>query len=307
MRLPSATFVDGDGFIERECPVCYYTYKIKASDWENKIFEYEVFCPKCNGSSPSDSWWTKSQSDLIRSLLTDRSLESNGEKLVMIRGLKNRFEGADCYEYVTYRKDRPYSFYNNPVGIKRTWENDVVCSSCGAEFKTVGNAFVCPCCSNDNVMRYYRPFLVTASDMLDCVCEMKDATGILKGEEEAERFGEELIYKMAEDIALGFQAYCQGIFRNIGIGEYADKSFESLAKADKRFNAIFGRKITDTTDNEMIDTTEAVLHKVFSFISKKRKENTPHIVIQDVCVTVNTLKNITERISKIAYGNGVTR
>lgn len=307
MRLPSATFVDGDGFIERECPICYYTYKIKASDWENKTFEYEVFCPKCKGGSPSDSWWTKSQAELIRSLLTDRSIESNGERLVMIRGLKNRFEGADCYETVTYQKDRPYSFCNNPVGIKRMWENDVVCSSCGTEFKTVGNAFVCPCCSNDNLMRYYRSFLMSSSDMLDCVCEMKETVNMLTDDEDAERFGEELVYKMAEDIALGFQAYCQGVFRNISIGEYADKPFDSLAKADKRFIAIFGRGIAGSLDRDKIDTTEAVLHKVFSFISKKRKEKTPHIVIQDVYDTVNTLKDITERIIKITNMKNSTR
>ena len=59
MKLSQITFADSDGFIKRECPNCFFTYKISASDWESKVFEYEVFCPKCRQSSSSDCWWTE--------------------------------------------------------------------------------------------------------------------------------------------------------------------------------------------------------------------------------------------------------
>lgn len=301
MKLPQTAFSDSEGYVERECPSCFFTYRIRSSDWEKKTFEYEVFCPRCKESFPSCDWWTKTQVDIIEHLANNKRPFEDGEKLIISKGLKNRFEGLNRYENITYKKDRPYSVSNNPVGIKRSFENDIVCSSCGTSFKTVGGAFVCPCCSFDNVLRYYKEFLTKANEMVGCVNEMKDVIFTLDGEEEAERYEKETLYNIAEDVYCRFEAYCQGVFRIIGVEKYSNIELVSLNKTNKQFFAIFGREITDMCDNDSLVTSDAVFSVIRSFLSKKRKEKTPRITLQDVCITVDTIIKTTDRITAVAF------
>ena len=304
MRLHEAVFAGKDGFVERECPSCYFIYKIRSADWESKVFEYEVFCPKCKTSSPSDNWWTHEQVELIKHLLDGKNYCGN-EPLIAVRGLKNRFEGVSGYENREFRRNSAYTFENNDVGIKHSFENNIVCNSCGTEFRTVGGAFVCPCCSFDNVLRCYPSFLEKTEEMLFCIKEMKEIIANLKGEDEAELFEREALYYTAEDIVLCFNTYCRKVFSVIGIDKYCEMNFGTVAKTNKEFLSVFGRGIADKCEKEYLNSAETVFAEVNSFLNKKKKEKTPRIVLQDVVLTVKTLKNIVERIRAIAFGKAV--
>jgi hypothetical protein len=206
------------------------------------------------------------------------------------------------YESLSYRKDIPYSFTNNPVGIKRSFENNIRCASCGTEFKTVGGAFVCPCCSFDNVVSQYRPFLKTAEEMLNCISEIKEIVLAFGGQDEADIFERETVYNFSLNLFEGLEAYTNGLLSIIGIERYCDRVFSSISKINKSFLSVFGRGIIDEIDNEGIITSQAVMDKAFSHKNKKRKEKTPCISVQDVNIALKTLISMTERMTRVAFG-----
>ena len=238
-------------------------------------------------------------------LLNDRRFDDSDEKVFVNHGLKNRFEGICGYESVAFKKNIGYSFSINPVGAKRSWVNDIECSSCGTQFKSVGFAFTCPCCAYDNTYLYYGKLLRNLQNMIDSVREIKDVTFSLYGEDEAEIIENELCYKAAEDMVRGFEAYCQSAFRIVGASEYSDMKFQSLDKAEKYFGKIYGRGITENLSVDDREATETVFATVFSFLSRKRKEKTPHINMQDVYAAIRTLIIVSENISSFSFKKGV--
>ena len=199
MRLPAATFADSEGFLERECPDCFFGYRIKASDWNEKMFEYEVFCPKYSTAHPSDFWWMEEQIYLIKGFLSDRDRLEN-QVMLMSRGIGGEYETAEGFVRVSYRKGIEDSFVNNPPGIMKEWENTVKCLPCGTVFKTVGLAFTCPCCSFDNTSHYFRSFLVRSLEMLADTDIIKNYIFTTEGIDEADAFEEKLMCQASEDM-----------------------------------------------------------------------------------------------------------
>lgn len=49
---------DEKGYLDKECPneLCLYKFKIKEEDWDKKVSDDAVYCPKCGHKAKSDSW-----------------------------------------------------------------------------------------------------------------------------------------------------------------------------------------------------------------------------------------------------------
>ena len=67
IEIPMIFKIDEKGYFDRECPNkdCKFNFKINMEDWEGKVSDEEVHCPKCGYVSDASQWFTEKQIENI--------------------------------------------------------------------------------------------------------------------------------------------------------------------------------------------------------------------------------------------------
>lgn len=276
MKLPHAVFTDTNGFVDRECPSCNYPFKIKGKDWTEKLFNEDVCCPRCSAHSRSDNWWTKDQITLIKQLFGYAS--NNGDTLYLHRSMNGKLGGISAYSYISYHKDKKTSLTNNRIGQKTEWENTVKCTSCSTVFKVIGTAFYCPCCSFNNVLTAFEPFIIKSKNALLSLNEMAEYIRMTENSEESDIFKYDILKDIFIQCTLAFSSFAYSLYCKTCFGDAKESAFSDIKRASRSFKHSCGFGFDSFISEDKLDILSEQFGLSHDMRIKKRKNRKGEIV-----------------------------
>ncbi len=243
MTIPITMQSDEKGFIDRECPneECLFRFKIKMTDWEEKVSDEEVHCPMCGCVAEATKWWTQDQLNAAEEIAASYTLNMIQNKLdKSLKQLENSTR-KNKFLKITYKPGKRISFINNPIGQMPEWETEIVCPDCETAYSVIGTAYFCPCCGRNNVKT---ALLGSMSSIEKMVESLNDVEKLL-----TEKFGQDaardMVNKMLED-SLGnvvsvFQKYVEQLyFQKTGVKARVN-DFQIVDKGSMLFNQACGK------------------------------------------------------------------
>lgn len=129
IEIPMKILSDEKGYLDRQCPNenCLFEFKVNMQDWEDKVSDDEVYCPLCGHVAPSDSWYTYEQLDAMEEIAADWARSYILGEIDKMFGNLARSTRNNKYIKITYKRNRPVTFVNNPIGAKEEWTLDITC------------------------------------------------------------------------------------------------------------------------------------------------------------------------------------
>lgn len=126
---------DKDGYIERECPECENTFKIKPST--GKFDSDNLFCPYCNHTASNQNFFTKTQVEYAYA-----SIQRNfmSELKGAIRDVVN---SSDCMSITKESDEQPLP---NMTVSDKNYDSEITCAICSLQYAIDGTHECCPCC-----------------------------------------------------------------------------------------------------------------------------------------------------------------
>ena len=243
MTIPVTIQSDEKGFFDRECPneECLFRFKIKMSDWEEKVSDEEVHCPMCGYVAESDKWWTQDQLDSMQEIAANYAMNLIQKELDKSFKQLERSTRNNKFIKIKYKPGRRVSFINNPIGQMPEWETEITCTDCGTTYSVIGTAYFCPCCGRNNV----RTALL---DSMSSIKQMVDSLGDIEGlliEKVGKDAAKDMVNKMLEDclgnIVSAFQKYAELLYSQMSEGSARVNDFQMVDKGSNLFYQACGK------------------------------------------------------------------
>lgn len=150
-EMPIQVLSDENGFFDRECPNenCLFTFKVLLTDWEEKVADEHVFCPRCGFDAPADQWWTQSQLSGLNENISSFAMGLIHDELKDYFGSAKSRLGHNKNVSITYKPGKRPQYLNLPITQSEEWATKVTCDECCVTFSVIGNAYFCPCCGKN--------------------------------------------------------------------------------------------------------------------------------------------------------------
>lgn len=242
IEIPITIRSDENGYFDRECPNedCLYQFKIKMSDWEEKVSDDEVHCPMCGHVDISDKWWTQEQLDPIKEIATSYALNMIQKELDKSFKQLERSTRRNKFFKITYKPGRRISFINNPIGQMEEWETEQECPQCGTHYSVIGTAFFCPCCGHDNVKTAMLDSLNSIEKMILSLDEIEQSLVLTVGKDMAKDMTRNMLEGSLGDIVSAFQKYADVTYTNISGKKVRVNDFQIVEKGSELFKDACG-------------------------------------------------------------------
>ena len=243
MKISVSDYIvpDKKGYFDRECPNpdCGYRFKVKLSDWKNKVSDERVYCPRCGHIDNSDQWWTQDQVKEVERLAVE----------LIENDIAHRLEKSFCRLNTSIRSNSPIGFQ---FSIKRTprlpfyfylirqckeWEKEIVCEKCGTQYSITGSAFFCPCCGYNSVEK-------TFSDSMQRIISMFDSFSSITaslGRDEADDLRRLFIERSLTDIVSAFQIFASNRYKVLTGVNPRRNDFQNIENGSSKFESISGK------------------------------------------------------------------
>lgn len=247
VSIPITIQSDEKGYFDRECPNedCLYTFKVKLTDWENKVSDEEVHCPMCGHIDSSDKWWTQDQLDKMQEIATSWAMNHiQGELEKSFKRLE-RSTRHNKYFRFTYKPGRRITFINNPIGQREEWETEICCEKCGTHYSVIGSAFFCPCCGYNSAVTSFNDSLDSLRKMLESLSDMKSMLIEKYNVDSAETMCRSLLESSIGDMVSAFQKFASCKYEEVSGKKSRVNDFQIVDKGSQLFEAETGYKYSD--------------------------------------------------------------
>lgn len=217
IEIPMKILSDEKGYLDRQCPNenCLFEFKVNMQDWEEKVSDEEVYCPLCGHVAPAKSWYTYEQIDAMQEIAGDYvRCYVLGELDKMFSNLA-RSTRSNKHVKITYKKSRPVTFVNNPIGAKEEWTLDITCEKCGTRYSVIGSAFFCPCCGYNSAGNVFNNSMDTITKMVQSLEEMKTTLTAQFDRDTAETMCRSMLENSFGQVVSAFQKFAQCRFKEI--------------------------------------------------------------------------------------------
>ena len=238
---------DENGYIDKQCPSeeCEFTFKVSASDWEEKFKDEAVWCPLCRHEAEADQWFTKKQVEhaqsealaIVESHIND-SLRSDARKFNQGQN-KNSFISISM-EVSGGGTRKTHAI---PACAAEVMKLEIECDKCQARFAVWGSAFFCPCCGYNSVLRTFSDSLRKIRAKYQNIEVVRSAISASVGRDEAELICRSLRETCISDGVVAFQKYCEGLYANYGKAPF--NAFQRLEQGSELWQAAVGKCYKD--------------------------------------------------------------
>lgn len=237
IEIPMKILSDEKGYLDRQChnENCLFEFKVNMQDWGDKLSDDEVHCPLCGHVDSSDHWYTDEQEEAIQEIATDYA------QCYMLGELDKMFSNFarsmrnNKYIKVTYKRDNPVTFVNNPIGAKEEWNLDITCEKCGTRYSVIGSAFFCPCCGFNSASKVFDTSMDTITKMVQSLDDMKSSLIAQFDMDTAETMCRSMLENSFGQVVSAFQKFAQCRFKEISGVEKRVNDFQMVDKGSQYF------------------------------------------------------------------------
>ena len=237
IEIPMKILSDEKGYLDRQCPNenCSFEFKVNMQDWEDKVSDEEVHCPLCGQIAPSDSWYTYEQLDAMQEIATNWARNYMLGEIDKMFGSLARSTRNNKYIKITYKRNRPVTFVNNPIGAKEEWTLDITCEKCGTRYSVIGSAYFCPCCGYNSASNVFDNSMDTITKMIQSLDDMKATLTAQFGRDTAETMCRSMLENSFGQVVSAFQKFAQCKFKELSGVEKRVNDFQMVDKGSKYF------------------------------------------------------------------------
>ena len=240
MEIPITFLSDDKGYFDRECPNenCAFVFKINMDDWQEKISDEEVHCPKCGHIDTSDKWWTQKQLADIEKAMANWAVSHIQDELDKIFKSLERNTRGNKYVKITYNPGERITFTNNSLGQSEEWEQDIQCPKCGTRYSVIGTAYFCPCCGLSVIEDIFEESLDIKNKMIDSIDEMKAFFEKQYGLDKAVSMCQSMLEGCLGDIVSIFQKFAVEKFKALSTRSVKVNDFQIVEKGSRLFEEV---------------------------------------------------------------------
>lgn len=237
VEIPMEILSDEKGYLDRQCPNenCLFEFKVNMQDWEDKVSDDEVHCPLCGQIASSDSWYTYEQLDAMQEIAADWARNYMLGEIDKMFGNLARSTRNNKYIKITYKKNRPVTFVNNPIGAKVEWNLDITCEKCGTRYSVIGSAYFCPCCGYNSASNVFDNSMNTITKMVQSLDEMKATLTDQFDMDTAEAMCRSMLENSFGQVVSAFQKFAQCKFKEVSGIEKRVNDFQMVDKGSQYF------------------------------------------------------------------------
>lgn len=253
MDIPLKILSDEKGYFDRECPniECEFLFKILMEDWENKVSDEIVFCPRCGHTDSSDQWWTKEQVKHVEEIALSWAMSHIQDTLDKSFRKMSRKSGK--YIKIAYKPGKKISFVNNPLGQREEWEMEITCEKCGTRTSVIGTAYFCPCCGHNAVDRVFKESLSRITLQLKSIDEMELQFVNMFDKDVAVSMRNSIIESSLKEVISAFQKYAVEMFRKGSDKKVRPNDFQMIEKGSNLFANHYGSDYATWLSTEEIN------------------------------------------------------
>lgn len=238
---------DENGFFDRECPneECLFTFKIDLKDWEEKVTDEHVYCPRCGCDAPSDKWWTQEQLEALNKNVSSFALGLVHDELKTIFRDIERKSRHNKYARITYKPGRRPQYANLPITQSEEWATEIVCDCCGVRFSVIGNAYFCPCCGKDLTTNAIRESLASYHRRIDGYERLQSFYESEFGKEEAAKQMALSREDTLDSLVGTFESFAKNRFLELGGQPQRGNVFQRVVDGSNLFKNLTGKEYRD--------------------------------------------------------------
>lgn len=243
MEIPLTIQSDEKGYFDRECPneECQFQFKIRLSDWEEKVSDEVVYCPMCGYTAESDKWWTREQLDAMGEIASSFAINMiQGELDKSFKQLERRTRN-NKFIRIKYKPGRRVSFINKNISQMPEWETEIVCSDCSTVYSVIGTAYFCPCCGRNNVRIALMDSMSSIEKMIDTLDDVESHLSKKIGKDAAKDIARKMQEDCLGDIVSAFQKYAELLYLQISENSVRVNDFQIVDKGSKLFLQACGK------------------------------------------------------------------
>lgn len=237
MKLPITFQPDEKGYFDRECPNenCLYTFKVFMADWQEKISDDEVHCPRCGHIDSAEKWWTQKQlADMQNHAGNWAESYVQNELDKVFRDIEKSTK-RNKYLKITYKPGRRISFANNPLGQSPEWDKEIQCSECHVKYSVIGAAYFCPCCGHNSIDQTFEDSLDSLEAMIGWLSELETSLSRSKGADVARAICQTMLENSLGDVVSAFQKFAEMNYRKISQKPVRPNDFQNVERGDQLF------------------------------------------------------------------------
>ncbi|MBR3320649.1 MAG: hypothetical protein IKG04_01730, partial [Exiguobacterium sp.] len=243
-EMPIQIRSDENGFFDRECPneECLFTFKIDLKDWEEKVSDEHVFCPRCGCDAPSDKWWTQEQLTALNENVSSFALGLVHDELkTVFKDMERKSRRNKCVR-ITYKPGRRPQYANLPITQSEEWSAEIVCDDCGVRFSVIGNAYFCPCCGKDLTTNAIRESLASYHRRIEGFEKLRAFYEGEFGEEEAARQLALLREDTLDSLVGTFESFAKNRYLELGGQPQRGNVFQRVFDGSNLFKDLIGKE-----------------------------------------------------------------
>lgn len=206
--------VDGDGYLDRECPnpECLYQFKVQEEDWLNICRDEQIFCPLCRHEAVSGSWWTQEQlaharEEGIKQIhnIIGGALETGAQDFN-----RKQPKGGFLSLRINYTRKGPHHILM-PIPASEELTLKIKCEVCEMQYAVIGSAFFCPSCGHNSAAETFDNSVKKIQDKLKHLETIRQAIASYN-KDEAETTCRSLIETSLNEGVVAFQRFCEVSF-----------------------------------------------------------------------------------------------
>ena len=237
IEIPIKILSDEKGYLDRQCPNenCQFEFKVNMQDWNEKTTNNVAYCPLCGYTAQKNSWYTTEQINAMREVAMSWARNYVAEKIGDMFSDLARSTRNNKFVKITYKRNRPVTFVNNPIGAKDEWNLDITCEKCETRYSVIGSAFFCPCCGYNSASNVFDTSMDTITIMLQSLDDMKSSLTAQFDMDTAETMCRSMLENSLGQVVSAFQKFAQCRFKEISGVEKRVNDFQMVDKGSKYF------------------------------------------------------------------------
>lgn len=247
-RLKMAIESDENGYFDRRCPneECQYIFKINLHDWEEKVSNEHVYCPRCGSDAPSSEWMTEEQNEVILENATSFALGLLHDELKSAFKDIEHTTRRNKFARITYKPGKRPAYIDLPITQSEEWATEIVCDDCGTRFSVIGNAYFCPCCGKDLTTNAIRDSLASYKVRIDSLGRLRVFFEEEYSPEEAEKqtalFREDTLGSLVGT----FESFAKKRYEELGGKPQKGNVFQRVVDGSELFRTLIGKGYSES-------------------------------------------------------------